>query len=138
VSAFDDDRTPYEIIGESSVRKIADRFYDHMEAGEEALAALHERDEDGAIKPHVRERFFWFLSGWLGGPPLFMDRVGHPRLRMRHGRVAIDESMKDAWLRAMFAALDEVEMPDTLRTFLRERFEYVATFLINQAPPAAE
>jgi hemoglobin len=133
----DDDRTPYEIIGESEVRALAERFYDHMEQDEPALAALHKRDEAGKLLPEVRERFFWFLSGWLGGPPIYMTQVGHPRLRMRHGRVPVDEGMRDAWLRCMFAALDETEMPQTMRDFLRGRFEHVATFLIN-APVAGE
>jgi len=128
----DDDRTPYEIMGEEAVRRLAEDFYAHMAQHEKPLAALHEQEADGSIKAEMRERFFWFLSGWLGGPPLFAERVGHPMLRRRHGGVEIDAAMKDAWLRCMFAALDNTEMPETLRQFLRERFEHVATFLVNR------
>jgi hemoglobin len=72
------------------------------------------------------------LVGWLGGPQTYMEQHGHPRLRMRHARVPVTSAMRDAWLRCMRLALDEREMPDDLRTFLRERFAEVADFLKNQ------
>lgn len=134
MSTHDDDRTPYEILGEESVRKLAESFYAIMARDEPALARLHELEPDGTIVPEMRERFFWFLSGWLGGPPIYMERIGHPRLRMRHAHVPIDEAMRDAWMRAMNGALDGIDMPETLREFLKGRFEHVATFLINRAP----
>ena len=130
-AADDDDRSPYEFIGEAGVRGLAERFYDHMDAHEPALAALHEL-ENGRGAPKVRERFFWFLSGWLGGPQMYMERIGHPRLRMRHARVAIDQEMRDAWMHCMSAALNAIDMPPAVRDFLRTRFDEVATFLINR------
>jgi hemoglobin len=80
----------------------------------------------------VRERFGLFLIGWLGGPQDYVAQHGHPRLRMRHGHVPIDERMRDAWLRSMAAALDEQQVRGDLRAFLDRRFSELADFLRNQ------
>ena len=69
--------------------------------------------------------------GWLGGPDDYVRDHGHPRLRMRHARVPVDSSMRDAWVRCMTAAMDECEIPAGTRAFLRQRFAEVATFLRN-------
>ncbi|HEY1097559.1 MAG TPA: group II truncated hemoglobin, partial [Myxococcota bacterium] len=84
-----------QLGGEAGVRALADRFYDEMDRRPEVatLRAMHPPD-----LASTRERFFWFLSGWLGGPPLFLERVCHPRLRMRHFAVAIDVEARDQWL----------------------------------------
>lgn len=117
--------------GESRVRALAERFYDAMERLEPALAALHELDAEGRVARGARDRFALFLIGWLGGPQTYIERHGHPRLRMRHARVAIDERMRDAWLRAMTVALDESSITGDLREFLDGRFAELADFLRN-------
>jgi hemoglobin len=61
-----------------------------------------------------------FLVGWLGGPQTYMERHGHPRLRMRHGHVPVDQDMRDAWMRAMTRALDQRNVTGDLRRFLDE------------------
>ena len=75
VSAFD------LLGGETPVRELVDRFYDLMdlEAAFAELRALHPPDLDGS-----RDKLFWFLCGWLGGPSHYTERFGHPRLRARH------------------------------------------------------
>ena len=117
--------------GEEPVRRLVGAFYDQMDATEPALAALHERDEQGRVSQQSRANFALFLIEWLGGPRDFSATRGHPRLRMRHGRVAIDEGMRDAWLRCMRLALDQQGVSGEVRAFLDARFAEVANFLRN-------
>lgn len=124
--------TPYEKLGgEVVVREIARRFYDAMDRDEPALARLHPLDKQGRVHPESRENFALFLLFWLGGPHHYLEQRGHPRLRMRHAPFPIDEAMRDAWLRAMKTALDEVGVHGEVRDFLDARFAHVADFLRN-------
>lgn len=126
------ENTPFHLLGgEEQVRALAERFYDVMERTEPELTRLHRLDEQGKVNRESRERFGLFLMGWLGGPQHYMAKHGHPRLRMRHGTVPIDERMRDAWLRAMTRAMDEVGVAGELRQFLEGRFGEVADFLRN-------
>jgi hemoglobin len=118
--------------GEAPVRELVKRFYDRMDAAEPELAALHELDEHGRVSASSRANFGLFLIEWLGGPRNFSATRGHPRLRMRHGRVVIGEAMRDAWLRCMTFALDEQGVTGDVRGFLDARFAEVANFLRNQ------
>ena len=90
--------------GAEGVRKLVDRFYDLMDTLEEAraLRALH-----ATSLVESREKLFEFLSGWLGGPPIYIEKRGHPRLRARHMPFVIDDAGIDAWLLCMNRALDE-------------------------------
>ena len=143
---------PYQDLGgREAVLKLVERFYDIMEQSEPALAALHEIDAQGKVSRRNRDRFGSFLLGWLGGPDDYVRANGHPRLRMRHARVPVDSAQRDAWLRCMYAAMDECEVPlssgrgvspQEVRGFLRQRFAEVADFLRNiqeeqleQGPP---
>ncbi|MEY2933256.1 MAG: hypothetical protein RL033_4005 [Pseudomonadota bacterium] len=124
--------SPYQAFASrEAVLALVERFYDLMEQTEPALAALHEVDGAGKISRRNRDRFGLFLLGWLGGPDDYVQQNGHPRLRMRHGRVPIDTAQRDAWLRCMNAALEEAEVPAETRAFLRQRFAEVADFLRN-------
>jgi hemoglobin len=123
--------TPFALVGgRAVVERLAARFYEVMERDEPALAAIH-RQAAGGIDPEVKDRFALFLVGWLGGPQEYMERHGHPRLRMRHGRVAVSPAMRDAWLRCMTRALDDCQIAGHVRGFLDQRFAEVATFLLN-------
>ncbi len=125
--------TPFQALGHDGAVALAKRFYDHMDAHEPALVALHRLDESGAkVAPVVRERFTAFLVQWLGGPDDYCKKNGHPRLRMRHGPVAVDLAMRDAWLRCMNAALDDPSVSEEVRAYLKARFGEVADFLRNR------
>jgi hemoglobin len=126
------ENTPFQLLGgEENVRALVERFYDVMERTEPELTRLHRLDEQGKVSRESRERFGLFLIGWLGGPQHYMEKHGHPRLRMRHGSVPINERMRDAWLRAMTRAMDELGMRGDVRRFLDLRFGEVADFLRN-------
>lgn len=121
--------TPFELLGGADkVRAIVETFYDAMEPD---LARLHACDPDGKVDRGSRDRFAMFLIGWLGGPQDYIHHHGHPRLRMRHGRVKVDVAMRDAWLRAMQIALNHHSVTGPVREFLDERFKDVADFMRN-------
>lgn len=125
--------TPYELVGgEAVVLRLAGRFYDVMERDEPALAEIHKRDEHGRVSQESRDRFALFLVGWLGGPQTYMERHGHPRLRMRHGHLAIGAGLRDAWMRCMVKAMDELGIAGDIRGFLEARLGEVASFLRNR------
>jgi len=132
----DDDEqppTPYDLMGgRDAVIALAHAFYDAMEAHEPALTAVHRCIEPGRVHPESRERFALFLVGWLGGPQTYMQVHGHPRLRMRHAHVPVDEGMRDAWLRSMTRAMDARGISGGVRGFLDARFADVADFLRNK------
>jgi hemoglobin len=124
--------TPFDMLGgRANVLRLAERFYDEMEEHEPALARLHPCDAAGRIERGPRDRFALFLVGWLGGPQDYIEQHGHPRLRMRHGRVPVDIAMRDAWLRAMKRALDAEKIEGDVRAFLDQRFAEVADFMRN-------
>ena len=124
--------TPFELLGGAErVRALVETFYDVMSEHEPALARLHPCTPEGAVARSSRDRFALFLIGWLGGPQDYIAQHGHPRLRMRHAHVPVDEAMRDAWLRSMTAALDTHGVAGELRSFLDERFAQVADFMRN-------
>ena len=127
-----EEEVPFHGVGgEARVRELAARFYDHMDADEPALARLHKLDEDGRVTKGSRERFATFLVEWLGGPMVYSPVHGHPRLRMRHGRVPVDVKMRDAWLRCMTKAMDDLGIEGDVRRYLDGRFAEVGEFLRN-------
>lgn len=127
------EHTPFDALGgEERVRALVEDFYDAMSEHEPALARLHPCDEKGSVDRGSRDRFALFLIGWLGGPQHYMERHGHPRLRMRHGHLPVDAAMRDAWMRSMVRALDKQGITGDLRRFLESKLGEVADFLRNR------
>ncbi len=132
------DRTPtaYDLMGgEPAVRRLVDRFYDLMDTAPEAagIRALHAK----SLKVS-REKLYLFLSGWLGGPQLYMERYGPPMIRDRHLPFPIGAKERDEWIWCMDRALEEQEMPEMVRDFLKTRFREVANHMRNQAEEETE
>jgi hemoglobin len=124
-------RTHYETLGgDAGIRRLVDRFYDLMDTAPEAatIRALHAKSLKAS-----REKLYLFLTGWTGGPQLYVERYGHPRLRMRHFPFAIGAKERDEWLWCMERALGEQEMPPTIRAFLLDRFRALADHMRNQS-----
>src|SRR6187551_2433333 len=115
--------TPYHLMGGSDelVHRLALAFYARMATHEPELARTHELDEAGLVSGRTQHRFSLFLIEWLGGPARYTPENGHPRLRMRHAHVPINSNLRDAWLRCMQFALDEVGVSGDVRTFLNNR-----------------
>ncbi|MFA5938367.1 MAG: group II truncated hemoglobin [Sinimarinibacterium sp.] len=115
--------------GEAGVRALVDAFYDGMDADPTyaGLRALHPADLSGS-----RDKLFWFLCGWSGGPQHFVERFGHPRLRARHLPFAIGESERDQWLHCMAAAMRKRALPEALTQSLLQALIPVADWMRNQ------
>ncbi len=120
--------SPYEGLGgEEGVRRLAEVFYDRVDGSAPGLRAMLPRDDSGS-----RQKLFEFLSGWTGGPSLYVEKRGHPKLRMRHFPFAIGIEEVEEWLRCMTEALDEVGVDGELREFLDARFHQSAHWLRNR------
>ena len=120
----------YELLGgETGVHALVDRFYDLMDSSPEAkdIRALH-----AASLKRSREKLFMFLSGWSGGPQLYIQEFGHPKLRMRHMPFAIGERERDQWLWCMERAVDAGDFHPSVVEHLKKRFYEVADFMRNQ------
>ena len=130
--------TPFAWIGgEPNIKALVERFYDLMdlESGYIALRAAH-----GSTLEVARQRLFWFLCGWMGGPQHYTERFGHPRLRMRHlpqqagggasGSIGIAE--RDQWLACMNQAMVETGVDESLRTRLNTSFFQTADWMRNR------
>ena len=128
--------TPFEWIGgEDRVRALVDRFYDLMDL-EPAYALL--RSVHGNTLENARQRLFWFLCGWMGGPQHYTERFGHPMLRARHlpqriGGHTIGQAERDQWLACMDQAMAEAGVDGKLRARLRQSFFQTADWMRNRS-----
>ncbi len=122
--------TPFEWIGgEARVRVLVDRFYDLMdlEPGYAELRLAH-----GPELANARERLNMLLCGWLGGPDYYIEKHGHPRLRMRHMPFSIGIQERDQWVACMDQAMGETGVPEALRTRLKASFFQNADWMRNK------
>ena len=111
----------YEVIGlEDGVYSLVNNFYNIMETDSKAYDCLitHELIHN-KVPDIVKKKFFMFLCGWFGGPNLFVEEFGHPRMRSRHMNIKIGEKERIQWLYCMFKALDihspQLNMKDRVR-----------------------
>lgn len=119
----------YQFLGEAAgLRALVDRFYHHMDTLPEAaiIRAMHPED-----LTESKDKLFKFLSGRFGGPNLYVEEHGHPRLRMRHLPFRIDAAAAAAWMSCMNRALDEQVAPGPARKELRAFFAHVAQHMRN-------
>ena len=122
--------TPYYVIGgEQAIHQLVERFYFYMDTLPEvqSIRAIHQPDLGSA-----KSKLFKFLSGWLGGPDLFVQEYGHPMLRARHLPFVIGESERDQWMLCMNKAIAEIPMNPILETNLKNALQDLATHMINQ------
>ncbi len=120
--------TPYEEIGgDETVLAIAEAFYDIIEAESPTLRAMLPDDTSGS-----RQKLHQFLSGWMGGPPLYWEAHGHPRLRLRHVPFPIDGAAAEEWARCMRQAIASVDMSERAAAFLGQQLSTAALTLINR------
>ena len=120
----------YEMLGgEKGLRSLVNRFYDLIDSSPEAkdIRSLHAKSLNQS-----REKLFMFLSGWSGGPQLYIQRFGHPRLCMRHMPFRIGIVERDQWLWCMNKALDESQLDPQVVEFLKNHFAEAADFMRNQ------
>lgn len=120
----------YEWLGgDAQVRALVDRFYDLMdlEPNYQALRAAH-----GPTLDTARDKLYWFLSGWLGGPNLYIEQFGHPRLRARHMPFSIGIQERDQWVACMAQAMNELKVDSDLANRLNQSFLQTADWMRNK------
>lgn len=121
--------TPYEQLGgEAALRRLVHRFYALMDELPEAhtVRMIHPESLAGS-----EESLFEFLSGWFGGPSLYIAKKGHPRLRMRHAPYAVGTVVRDEWMLCMTQALTEQVHDVDFRARLVDTFGQMADHMIN-------
>lgn len=118
-----------QIGGAERLRALVDRFYDLMEL-EPAFAAL--RGLHPPTLDSARDKLTWFLSGWSGGPDLYVERFGHPRLRARHLPFPIGLEVRDQWLQCMAFAMQDIGIEQALQDRLLQSFYATADWMRNR------
>src|ERR1700724_3776466 len=113
--------------GEESFRRLTPRFYQGV-AADPMLRAVYPSQDLGPAEEHLR----LFLIQYWGGPGTYSEQRGHPRLRMRHVRFAIGEAERDAWLRHMRAALDELDLDEAHAAQLWDYLVMAADRLVHR------
>lgn len=123
--------SPFERMGgEPGVRALVEAFYDHMELDPEftGIRALHPNDLSGS-----RDKLFWFLCGWLGGPDHYIARFGHPRLRARHLPFPIGTAERDQWLACMSRAIADRALEPALAEWFMNQMQGTADWMRNRS-----
>jgi len=117
------------IGGEAKIRELVQRFYHLMDELPEShgIRKLHPESLKGS-----QDKLFMFLTGWMGGPQLYVEKFGHPRLRMRHITFPIGESERDQWMLCMNQAMQDVIEDKSLREELSAAFFKTADFMRNK------
>ena len=118
----------YSMIGEEGFARLVAAFYKQV-PDDDILGKMYPRDDLAGAEERLRD----FLIGRFGGPQRYIERRGHPRLRMRHAPFHIDQAARDRWMALMDQAFAEAALPAEAEAFLREFLSQTATFMINQA-----
>ena len=115
--------------GEAGIRMLVDAFYDHMDLDPEfaGIRKLHPETLDGS-----RDKLYWFLCGWMGGPNHYVERFGHPMLRARHLPFPIGSPERDAWIACMRLALADCETDSKLVDWLMGQLSGTANWMRNK------
>lgn len=124
------EKTAYEILGgEVVLKQLIKRFYEIMCELPEAQGIRQMHPQDISIS---EDKLFMFMSGWLGGPNLFIEKYGHPRLRARHFPFKIGKSERDQWMICMVQAFDDCKIQEPIRTELLHSLLNLADHMRNQ------
>jgi hemoglobin len=117
--------------GADGVRQLVEIFYDIVETAPEG-APLHILHMRGHGVAHARIEQFDFLSGFFGGPRLYLERHGHSNVRTMHAHVEINAEARDAWISCMSMAIDKVGLTPEVKAQMMEPFRRVAQILVNK------
>ena len=118
----------YDRIGEDGFARLVGAFYAQI-PNDDILGPMYPKDDLAGAEARLRD----FLIGRFGGPPRYIERRGHPRLRMRHMPFAIDRAARDRWMSLMDSAIEQAQLPSDVAGLLREFFHGTTTFLINRS-----
>jgi hemoglobin len=118
-------KTLYELIGSDKLAELVEHFY-HLVYSHPTLSPFFHNDIE-----EVKDKQFRFLTQFLGGPNLYSDKYGHPRMRMRHLPHRIDEQAMHAWLACMKEAIQKLNLEPNLADALYNCFPQVARHMVN-------
>ncbi|MCM2282163.1 MAG: group II truncated hemoglobin [Bdellovibrionaceae bacterium] len=121
-----------QLGGETGLRRLVDRFYHHMSIRPESAGIRRMHPDDISISA---QKLYEFLSGWSGGPPLFTEKYGHPRLRARHLPFSIGKVERDQWMICMLLAVEDVAIAEPLKSELLDAFLRIADHMRNLPEP---
>lgn len=122
-----DEMNLYSMIGEEGFARLVTAFYRQV-PDDDILGRMYPSDDLQGAEDRLRD----FLIGRFGGPQRYIERRGHPRLRMRHAPFSIDQVARDRWMALMDKAFVEAALPADAEQFLRGFLAQTATFMINQ------
>lgn len=127
-------QTPYQILGEDGIRELTDAFYDIMDKLPEAagLRAMHAKD----LSP-MKEKLAEYLTGWMGGPPLYADKYGSVCMTEPHEPYHIGPEERDQWLMCMDKALEQIDASEELVEMLKVPMFRIADAIRNKEGPSA-
>lgn len=120
--------TPYEILGDDGIKKLAHAFYDVMDELTEAeeIRAMHAENLD-----HVKRMLTAYLTGWMGGPPVYQAIKGTVCLTDPHEPFRIGPKERDQWLLCMDKALERIGASEDLKIMLKQPMYQVAETVRN-------
>ncbi len=133
----DSDKTYYQLIGEEmGTYELVKTFYEKMETDPKAQDCLnvHALTPDKKIPDEVKKKLFMFLCGWMGGPNLFVETFGPPKMRARHLGFPIGIKEAEQWLLCMNFALNNhsAKLHKTVKTQMNNSFKALASRIVNQ------
>lgn len=122
-------QTPYEILGDTGIRALAEAFYDVMDEMTEVaeIRAMHAEHMD-----EIKRKLGTYLIGWMGGPPVYLAMNGTVCLTDPHEAYHIGPRQRDQWLACMDAALERIDASDALKAMLKEPMRHIARTVQNQ------
>jgi len=119
--------TPYYLLGgEQAVENLCQTFYEMMDTLPEAkgIRAMHGKDLS-----KIQQRLFEYLSSWLGGPDIYVEKYGSMCITEAHAPYTIGESERDQWLLCMDKTLEAIDASDEVKSMLKQPFFQVASML---------
>lgn len=125
----DTPQTPYQILGNEGIRKLADAFYEVMDERPQAatIRAMHAQNMD-----LIKDKLYEYLTGWMGGPPLYAAKYGTVCLTDPHKPYPIGPDERDQWLDCMQEALERIGASDELKAMLKEPMFLIADTVRNR------
>lgn len=122
----------YQLLGEPVLAAIVAGFYRRV-PGDPILGPMYPPLDLAGAEHRLRT----FLVYRFGGPPVYLQERGHPRLRQRHMPFRVDQAARDRWMELMMASVDEQvaagKVTAAHRAYLETFLGDIATFLVNRA-----
>lgn len=122
-------QTPYQILGKDGIRRLADAFYDVMDERPQAatIRAMHAENMD-----LIKDKLYEYLTGWMGGPPIYAAKTGTVCLTDPHKPYPIGPDERDQWLDCMHEALERINASEELKKMLEQPLFQIADTIRNR------